>query len=189
VDHGFGSFVSSPRHDRPITGLTRSAAQQAAWLMAARSGLPSNYPATLAAAKAAIQAARTRAVLAANSELIGLYWQLGRLILDRQQLEGWGARVIQRLSDDLRAEFPGMTGLSPRNLRYMRTFAERWGDAEIVQQLAAQLPWGHHMLLLDKLDEQTNREWYARATIEHGWSRAVLEHAGCRAPGWCACWQ
>src|SRR4051812_25760427 len=70
------------------------------------------YPATLAAAKAAIQAARTRAVLAANSELIGLYWELGRLILERQETDRWGSKVIQRFSADLRAEFPSMTGLS-----------------------------------------------------------------------------
>lgn len=135
---------------------------------------PSDYAATLAAAKAAIQAARTRAVLAVSSEMIRLYWDLGRMILDRQRSEGWGTKVIDRLSSDLRGEFPEMTGLSPRNLRYMRTCAAAWTDRAIVQQVAAQLPWGHHMELLDKLDDQPLREWYARATIQHGWSRNVL---------------
>ena len=112
-----------------------------------------SYGAALQAAKAAIQAARTRAVLAVNSELIGLYWDLGRLIADRQSAEGWGTKVIDRLSGDLRAEYPSMTGLSPRNLRYMRSFATAWPDRAIVQQVAANLPWGHHLLLLDKLIE------------------------------------
>lgn len=135
---------------------------------------PAGYITTLAEAKAAIQAARTRAVLAANSELIGLYWELGRLILVRQRDEGWGSKVIDRLSSDLRREFPEMRGLSPRNLRYMRTFATAWADRPIVQQVAAQLPWGHHMELLDKLKDQATREWYARSAITHGWSRNVL---------------
>jgi DUF1016 N-terminal domain len=82
-----------------------------------------------------------------------LYWDLGRLILDRQETGGWGSKVIERLSNDLRAEFSGMTGLSVRNLRYMRAFAAAWPDPAIVQQVAAQLPWGHHQLLLDKLDK------------------------------------
>lgn len=135
---------------------------------------PSDYATMLAAAKRAIQTARTRAVLAATAELIGLYWDLGRLILDRQDAEGWGAKVIDRLSTDLRGEFPEMRGLSPRNLRYMRVFAMAWPERPIVQQLAAQLPWGHHLVLLDRLDDRTLREWYARQAVEHGWSRNVL---------------
>lgn len=135
---------------------------------------PSDYAATLAAAKTAIQAARTRAVLAANAELIGLYWQLGRLILDRQTNEGWGTKVVDRLSRDLRGEFPEMTGLSPRNLIYMRTFAAAWPEPPIAPQAVAQLPWGHIRELLDKLGDPALREWYARAAVEHGWSRNVL---------------
>lgn len=135
---------------------------------------PSDYAATLAAAKQAIQAARTRAVLAVNSETINLYWSLGQLILERQHAEGWGTKVIDRLSADLRAEFPEMTGLSPRNLRYMRTFAAQWADQSIVQQVAAQLPWGHIQVLLDKIDDPATQQWYASSAIESGWSRNVL---------------
>jgi predicted nuclease of restriction endonuclease-like (RecB) superfamily len=138
--------------------------------------IPSNYAATLASAKSAIQAARTRAVLAVNGELIRLYWSLGKLILERQDAEGWGAHVIERLSNDLRSEFPGMTGLSVSNLKYMRVFAREWPEAPIGQQLVDQLPWGHNILLLTKLDDQELREWYARSAIESGWSRAVLTH-------------
>lgn len=136
--------------------------------------LPAGYGAVLEAAKAAIQAARTRAVLAVNSELIGLYWQLGRLILDRQAAEGPRTKVIDRLSRDLRAAFPEMKGLSPGNLDYMRRLAAAWPNSSL--QLVGKIPWGHNQLLLDRLDDHSTREWYARATIEHGWSRAVLEN-------------
>jgi predicted nuclease of restriction endonuclease-like (RecB) superfamily len=80
--------------------------------------------------------------------------------------------VIERLSTDLRAEFPDMKGLSRRNLLYMRAFAEAW--PELVQQAAAQLPWGHIMVLLDRLDEPELRDWYAAQAVEHGWSRNVM---------------
>ena len=140
------------------------------------SPIPDDYATVLRDAKSAIQAARTRAVLAVNSQLIELYWTLGRLILDRQQAEGWGTKVIERLSNDLRAEFPGMTGLSTRNLLYMRSLAGAWPDVAIVQQVVAQLPWGHNVTLLEKLRTPETREWYARSAIEHGWSREVLQH-------------
>ena len=93
--------------------------------------------------KQKIADARHRAGLSVNRELVRLYWNIGRDILGRQEREGWGARVIDRLAGDLRQAFPEMTGLSARNLKYMRAFAEAWPDVEFVQQLAAQLPWGH----------------------------------------------
>mgnify|MGYP001037744282 CR=1 FL=1 len=113
--------------------------------------LPDGYAETLQAAKTAIGAARTRAVLAVDRELLQLYWTLGQLILERQQAEGWGTRVINRLSADLQCEFPGMTGLSPRNLMYMRQLAASWPDGPIAPQLVAQLPWGHNRELLDRV--------------------------------------
>lgn len=139
-------------------------------------GLDAAYVAALQTAKAAIQAARTRAVLAVNGELLALYWDLGRLIADRQGAEGWGAKVLERFSNDLRAEFPTMTGLSRSNLLYMRAFALAWPERAKVPQLVGLLPWGHNRMLLDKLTDPAEREWYARAAIEHGWSRVVLEH-------------
>ncbi|MGB3410868.1 MAG: PDDEXK nuclease domain-containing protein [Microthrixaceae bacterium] len=141
---------------------------------ARRGDLPSGYPQVLEAAKAAVQAARTRAALAANAELIRLYWTLGRLILDRQDVEGWGTKVIDRLSKDLRIEFPEMKGFSPSNLKYMRMMAAAWPDREIGLRLVDQLPWGHIQDLLNKLDDQELRDWYAREAIANGWTRAVL---------------
>ncbi len=104
-----------------------------------------------------------------------LYWSIGRDILDRQEQAGWGAKVIDRLSADLRREFPTMRGLSVRNLKYMRAFAKAWPDSKIVQQAAAQLPWFHNCVLLDKLKSTKERLDYAAAAVEHGWSRDILE--------------
>ncbi len=97
-------------------------------------------------------------------------------ILLRQGQEGWGTKVIARLAEDLRTEFPEMRGFSPRNLAYMRAFAAAWSQQETVQQAVAQLPWGHITVLLDRLDDQAARNWYAEHAVRHCWSRNVLEH-------------
>ena len=134
------------------------------------------YISLLAELKERIRAARLRAAVAVNQEVILLYWSIGRDILSRQSVEGWGARVIDRLAGDLRRDFPEMTGLSPRNLKYMRALAEAFPDAEVVQQVVARLPWGHAIKLLEAIKEPTERLWYARQAVEHGWSRNVLVH-------------
>ena len=167
--------------------------------------LPADYAPLLADIKARVQSARIKAGLAANRELLALYWDIGRLILDRQQQEGWGTRVIDRLALDLQRAFPGQQGFSPRNLKYMRAFAEAWPETVIVQQPAAQiarpkkskpsivqaplaqtataaivqrpvaqLPWGHHIVLLNKVSSSDDRLWYAAQAMEFGWSRDVL---------------
>lgn len=113
---------------------------------------------------------------APDKELVLLYWGIGRDILERQRTNGWGAKVIDRLAQDLRRAFPDMRGMSARSLKYMRAFARAWPREEIVQQVAAQLPWGHNMHLLDTVKARAEREWYARQAIENGWSRNVLAH-------------
>jgi predicted nuclease of restriction endonuclease-like (RecB) superfamily len=105
--------------------------------------LPADYAAWLADLKARIHSAQQQASLVVNRELVRLYWQIGRDILDRQGREGWGAKVIERLAQDLRNAFPDMKGFSPRNLKYMRAFADAWPDEEFVQEVLAQLPWYH----------------------------------------------
>lgn len=141
--------------------------------------LPADYAEFLAEIKARIAAARTRAALAVNSELIKLYWEIGREILDRERREGWGAKTIDSLAADLRRDFPEMSGLSRSNLHYMRRFAAAWpreeGSQEIVQRPVEQLPWGQNIALLTKLEDPAARLWYARRAVEHGWSRKVLE--------------
>jgi predicted nuclease of restriction endonuclease-like (RecB) superfamily len=128
----------------------------------------------LAAIKERIQAAQVRASLAVNRELVLLYWGIGREILARQNAEGWGSKVVERLARDLRSEFPQMKGLSRTNLLYMRAFSEAWPEEQIVQQLVGQLPWGHNVRILDHAKTLEERLWYARSAIEHGWSRNVL---------------
>ncbi len=141
--------------------------------------LPADYPQFLAEIKARIAGARTRALLAVNSELIALYWEIGHEILEREQREGWGSGVINRLASDLRREFPGITGFSRSNLHYMRSFAEAWplegGSQEIVQQPVGQLPWGQNIALVTRLEDRDARVWYAASAVENGWSRKVLE--------------
>ena len=135
---------------------------------------PEGYADWLADLKARIHTAQQRAVLAVNRELVLLYWQIGRDILTRQAEQGWGAKVIERLAQDLRAAFPDMKGFSRANLMYMRAFAAAWPDGQIVQQAVGQLPWGHNLVLLSQLKDPAQRLAYAESAIAHGWSRNVL---------------
>lgn len=104
-----------------------------------------------------------------------LYHHIGTEILDRQSRQGWGAKVIDRLASDLREAFPEMKGFSSRNLKYMKSFAEKCPTGLIGQQPAAQLPWFHLVTLLTKVSADTEREWYATQVIRHGWSRSMLD--------------
>lgn len=137
---------------------------------------PEGYREFVATLKNRIRSAQVKAAVSVNRELVLLYWQIGDDILARQEREGWGAKVIDRLSSDLMKEFPEMKGFSVRNLKYMRKFAEVWRDTQFVQQVAAQLPWFHHCMILDKVSDRHEREWYIRETIRHGWSRNLLVH-------------
>lgn len=140
-----------------------------------KSELPGGYGSALKELKDLIQETRLRTVLAANATMIVLYWEVGQRIRARQAREGWGAKVIDRLSADLREAFPDMSGLSARNLRYMRDFAAAWPEPEIWQRLLPKLPWGQNLVLLDRLHDREVRLWYAHECIEHGWSRSILE--------------
>ncbi|MCB9230671.1 MAG: DUF1016 domain-containing protein [Bacteroidia bacterium] len=194
--------------------------------MAESSDFPSNYLTTLELLKTKIADTQYQAAMSVNTRLIYLYWQVGCEILEQQSIEGWGAKVISQLANDLSAAFPSMKGFSVRNLSYMRQFAQEWdflivqqpaaqiesGDESIMQQPAAQIeitenetqntimqqaaaqienapkisfdafeklqiaqiPWSHHMLLLDKLNKPGERLFYCKKIIENGWSRKVL---------------
>jgi predicted nuclease of restriction endonuclease-like (RecB) superfamily len=133
-----------------------------------------SYGALLKSIKERIQTAQLRAAVAVNQELVLLYWGIGKEILARQQAEGWGAKIIDQLAEDLGRSFPEMKGLSSRNLKYMRAFADAWPEDAIVQQAAAQLPWFHNCIILDKIKDRDERLWYIQAAIDHGWSRNVL---------------
>ena len=136
--------------------------------------LPDDYAAVLHDLKDRIQTERLRVTLAANAAMVLLYWDIGKVVLDRQGQQGWGAKIIDRLSCDLKIAFPEMTGLSPRNLKYMRKFADSWPDRAIVQGPLAQITWYHNLALLEKCKTPEIRLWYARQTVENGWSRNIL---------------
>lgn len=129
------------------------------WVMADRL-LPTGYDEFLGELKERIRSAQVRAALAVNRELVLLYWQIGRDILSRQQQQGWGAKVISQLAKDLKKAFPEMKGFSRTNLLYMRAFAQAYPDEQFVQQLAGQIPWFHNCVLLDKLKDSAERQWY-----------------------------
>jgi predicted nuclease of restriction endonuclease-like (RecB) superfamily len=126
--------------------------------------------------KGRIQTAQVRAALSVSRELVRLYWQIGRDIVSRQQEQGWGQAVIAHLAADLQKAFPGIQGFSARNLERMRAFFLAYPEEnQFATQPVSQIPWGHNIILFQKVKEPSERLWYARATVEHGWSRAVLE--------------
>ncbi|MFT4010935.1 MAG: PDDEXK nuclease domain-containing protein [Nocardioidaceae bacterium] len=135
--------------------------------------VPDDYLQVLAQIKQQVHVARQQAFALANKELVSLNWSIGKTILERQQNAGWGARVIDRLSADLRAEFPGMTGFARSSLHNMRAVAAAYPDG-IVQPLAGRLSWTHLVTLVEQLDDPEIRVWYAEATARNGWSKRVL---------------
>lgn len=163
-------------------------------------GLPPGYPALLHELKRRIRAVQLEAAVSVNRELIALYWHIGKSIVERQRSEGWGKSVVDRLAGDLQREFPGVSGFSPSNIWRMRSFYLAWTEEVLAQparesggasklaqpvreldgqnlpQAAAEIPWGHNVILVEKVKAPAPRLWYARQTLEHGWSRAVLVH-------------
>ncbi|MGB4115046.1 MAG: PDDEXK nuclease domain-containing protein [Polaromonas sp.] len=137
---------------------------------------PTDYIQWLAELKTLIRTSRVKASLAVNRELVILYWRIGSEIIARQAQQGWGAKVIEQLANDLRSEFPDMKGLSRSNLKYMRVYADSWQDGSIGHQLGGQLPWRHNCLILEQVKSTELRIWYMKQTIENGWSRAALEY-------------
>lgn len=133
-----------------------------------------NYAALIQTLKTEISQARIRAHLSVNKEMISLYWRIGSQILERQDKEGWGTKVIENISNDLRKEFPEMKGLSYQNISYMRQFAIEYREQEFLQQAIGEIPWGHNITIFSKVKTTEQRTWYAQKTIENGWSRNVL---------------
>jgi predicted nuclease of restriction endonuclease-like (RecB) superfamily len=132
------------------------------------------YAKALEDLKHQIQEARIKAVAAVNRELIAVYWKIGQTISIKEKEGGWGAKVISKLSKDLLDLFPDMRGFSQRNLLFMRQFYDAYPDIEITKQAVSQIPWGHNILILQKISNQKERLWYAEKTIENGWSRSLL---------------
>ena len=135
-----------------------------------------DYPAFLAEVKARIRSAQYAALRAVNKELVGLYWDIGRLIVERQQDAGHGAAIAERLADDLRDAFPGVGGFSRRNVFYMREFFLLYRDDVKVQPLVAQVGWSHNLIILQRCKDPQEREFYLRMTRKFGWTKNVLVH-------------
>jgi len=135
-----------------------------------------SYAQLLNQVKSRIREARVRAGLAANRELVALSWGVGKLIVERQRAKGWGSAVIERLSRDVRHEFPDIQGFSPRNIWRMRAFYLAYTEeVRILPQAAAEMPWMHNAVLIEKVKDLSARVWYMRQSIEHGWSRPILQ--------------
>ena len=143
--------------------------------MTGNSLAPDGYAELLTDLKARVRATQFRAARAANTEVLRLYWSIGRDLVDRREREAWGTGVLERLSADLQREFPDQRGWSARSLRYMRAMAEAWPDESIWQRGVARLPWGHVTVLLSRLTTSEERDWYADRAVEEGWTRGVLE--------------
>lgn len=124
--------------------------------------------------KSDIRQAQLKAALSVTRELTLLYWRTGKMISEKVNTEGWGAKTLERLARDIKEEFPSLTGFSMRNLKYMRQFAESFPEDNWAAA-AAQIPWGHNMVILDKIESPEQRIWYIQQTIENGWSRSMLE--------------
>ena len=135
-----------------------------------------SYSQLIESLKKEIHTSRIKAHLAVNKELILLYWKIGRRILEEQEAQGWGAKVIETISKDLRQEFPEMKGLSQTNLKYMKMFSSFYSDEEIRQQAVDQIPWGHNIAIFSNIKDHKQRLWYIQKTVENGWSRNVLIH-------------
>jgi predicted nuclease of restriction endonuclease-like (RecB) superfamily len=140
-------------------------------------GEPEGYAELITALKERVRSARFRTSRAVNTELLRLYWSVGRDILDRQECAGWGGKVVARIAADMKRDFPKERGWSRSSLLYMRRAAEVWPtEAEFVQQVAGRLPWTFVQALLDRLGTREERDWYAARAAESGWSRTVREH-------------
>ena len=132
-----------------------------------------DYLDTIHEIKAEIQKSQYRATVKVNNELLLLYYNIGQAI-NRHKV--WGNKFIENLSRDLRLEYPDTKGYSVRNLKYMAKFAETYPDKEFVQQVVAQIPWGHNVVIMDKVLAEDERTWYLKECAKNGWSRNVLVH-------------
>ena len=140
------------------------------------SKVTSTYNSLLGEIKERVRSAQYEALKAVNKELIGLYWDIGHLIVDRQKEEGWGRSVVQRLAGDLQKEFPGIQGFSSSNLWRMKLFYETYLSKKKLAPLVREIGWTHNILICEHCKEDLEREFYLRMTKKFGWSKNVLMH-------------
>jgi predicted nuclease of restriction endonuclease-like (RecB) superfamily len=138
--------------------------------------IPNNYAVLLNEIKQLIRTTQYEALKAVNKELISLYWDIGRMIVERQKKEKWGKSVVERLANDLRTEFPGIQGFSARNIWYMRNFHVTYAQNEKLQPLVAEIGWTHNLIIMERCKDYLEREFYIRMTRKFGWTKNVLIH-------------
>lgn len=138
--------------------------------------LKSDYYNFLKEIKGKIVSARIVAYRRLNKELIKLYWEIGKSIVEKQEKHGWGKGIVEKLAEDLQQEFSAMKGFSVQNLWYMRQFYLAYRDVPDLQQLVGEIPWGQNIIIMSQLKNKEEREFYIRGTVELGWSRNVLVH-------------
>lgn len=126
--------------------------------------------------KQKILLSQQQAIKAVNYELVLLYWDIGNSIILNQKQQGWGAKIVENLSSELKKSFPNMSGFSSRNLKYMRQFADTYQDKTFVQEVLAQLSWYNNLTIMQKIKDESIRNWYIYKNIENGWSQSVLIH-------------
>ena len=136
--------------------------------------LPSDYKETLFLIKQKIELAQQQAVISANLSMLNLYWDVGNIILARKKEKGWGAKVIDTLSKDIINFFPGIKGFSPRNMDYMTKFALTYRNYPEIKEELSKVSWSHNIILMSKLKDEYERNWYMNQSIENGWSRSIL---------------
>lgn len=135
-----------------------------------------DYGSLLKEIKQKVRTSQIKAALSVNKELIALYWEIGRSIYRKQGEEGWGAKTIEKLAKDLKESFPHAKGYSRTNISYMVQFAKEYPEIEIIQQLVGQIPWGHNLILIQRLNNKEERLWYIKKIIKNGWSRNILSN-------------
>jgi predicted nuclease of restriction endonuclease-like (RecB) superfamily len=173
---------------RKKTGKKDDLAPKGELVPSSGSALPPGYAELLEDLKGRVRTAQLKAAVAVNREMIRLYWDIGRLIVERQEREGWGTAVIERLGADVQKAFPGLKGFSRTNVFRMRAFYLAYTkdvttvpqavgqlDGVNLPQAATEIPWGHNAILIEKVKDPLQRLWYAQQTAQHGWSRTVLE--------------
>lgn len=133
-----------------------------------------DYAALLVEIKSRVRNAQYAALKAVNRQLVGLYWDIGKTIVERQTGETWGKSVVANLSKDLQSEFPGIKGFSAQNLWYMRQFYETYRDNEKLQPMVGEIGWAHNILIFSKCKDDLEREFYVRMTRKYGWTKNVL---------------
>ena len=133
----------------------------------------SEYVSIVENIKREITGAQYRAAVHVNVDMLLLYYDIGSIINEHKS---WGNKFIDNLAADIRIAFPESKGYSVRNLKYMSKFAETYSDREFVQQVVAQIPWGHNIVLMDKIANPEERKWYIEKSAQNGWSRNVLVH-------------